>query len=105
LQADRRRPMLYTQAAGLMHFVMQHDRGRYRDAVVAALDAIYSGQDSSNTFVRLAETTNDELDRQYKEYIKHLPPPERPADKSSPPSKPPAEPSAKPSDAKEPAAK
>src|SRR5690606_19745302 len=45
LQRDRRIAMLYSQAAGLSHFLMHFDGGRYRDALLNYLSAVYAAED------------------------------------------------------------
>lgn len=40
---------LYTQSAGLAHFLMDFDRGRHRDALVRFLSAVYLGRDTPET--------------------------------------------------------
>jgi len=69
LQHDERIATLYTQAAGLTHFLIHYDHGRYRDALVAYLAAVYSGQADLNTLARLTATPYSELDRQYREFM------------------------------------
>ncbi|MEX0711816.1 MAG: hypothetical protein WD278_05675 [Pirellulales bacterium] len=69
LQRDPRIAMLYSQAAGLAHFFMHYDQGRYRDALVDYLLAIYSGRDRQSTLPELTATSFDELDRQYRDFI------------------------------------
>lgn len=70
-------PMLvknYTQAAGMAHFFMQYDGGRYRDALVAHLVQLYSANSlKRNGPQRLDELTGTsprELDRQYVDWLK-----------------------------------
>jgi hypothetical protein len=60
---------LYSQSAGLTHFLISHDGGRYRDALVAYLRAIYSGQADAGTLAQLTGATYAELDRQYRAFI------------------------------------
>ncbi len=60
---------LYSQSAGLTHFLMHFDHGRYRDALVAYLTAVYTGQDDSQTLSQLAGTNYSELDKQYREFM------------------------------------
>jgi hypothetical protein len=70
LQKDPRIGKLYSQAAGLTHFLVFFDGGRYRDALVSYLAAIYTGRDDHNTLLRLTGAKNfDELDAQYKKFI------------------------------------
>lgn len=69
LQSDPRIATLYSQAAGLTHFLVFYDRGRYRDALIAYLTAIYSGRDNPGTLAQLTQTPYGELDRQYRAYM------------------------------------
>jgi hypothetical protein len=66
----------YTQAAGLAHFFMQYDGGRYRDAVVGHLGQIYSGDARKRQFTQglndLTGVSYPELDRQYGEWLREL---------------------------------
>lgn len=68
VQSDPRIATLYSQAAGLTHFLVFYDNGRYRDALVAYLSTVYSGRDEPGTLSRLAGLPYGELDRQYREY-------------------------------------
>jgi len=69
VQTDPRIATLYSQAAGMTHFLIHYDDGRYRDALVAYLAAVYSGRDAPDTLARLTRTPYSELDRQYREFI------------------------------------
>ncbi len=69
LQKDPRIATLYSQAAGLTHFLIHYDGGRYRDALVAYLSAVYSGRDDHNTLSKLTGASYGELDRQYREFL------------------------------------
>lgn len=69
LQSDARIKTLYSQAAGLTHFLVHYDGGRYRDALVAYLAAVYSGRDTALTLPQLALSSFAELDKQYREFI------------------------------------
>ncbi|GAB6164203.1 hypothetical protein JCM19992_02030 [Thermostilla marina] len=73
-QTDERIAVLYSQAAGLTHFLMHYDGGKYRDAVALYLNDVYAGRDVPETLARYCGTRFDELDRQYAEYIASLPP-------------------------------
>lgn len=63
----------YTQAAGLAHFFMQYDSGRYRDALVTHLSELYSANARKREYPQsLEELTGevyDDLDRQYGEWM------------------------------------
>jgi hypothetical protein len=70
-------PMLvknYTQSAGLAHFFMQYDQGRYRDALVTHLVDLYSSnarkRESPQTLDQLTGVGHRELDRQYLDWLR-----------------------------------
>jgi hypothetical protein len=69
LQHDSRIARLYSQSAGLTHFLMHYDDGRYRDALVAYMSAVYSGRDTQQSLAQLTGTGYDILDRQYREFL------------------------------------
>lgn len=69
LQSDPRIRTLYSQAAGLANFLVAYDGGRYRDALVTYLRAVYSGHDDADTLAKLTAARYSELDRQYHEFI------------------------------------
>jgi hypothetical protein len=76
-QSSREISKNYSQAAGLAHFFMQYEAGRYRDALIEHLSEIYRAGARGRLAVRsLAELTGvsfDELDRQYEAYMQALP--------------------------------
>jgi hypothetical protein len=63
-------PKLYSQAAGLTQFFVHYGHGRYRDALVAYLSAVYSGQDTPATLTELTGVPYATLDKQYREFMK-----------------------------------
>jgi hypothetical protein len=67
----------YSQAAGLAHFFMLYEGGRYRDALTEHLSEIYRAGPRQRFAVRsLAELTKvpfSVLDQQYEEYMRLLP--------------------------------
>ena len=69
VQSDKRIAMLYSQAAGLTAFLVYHDQGRYRDALVAYLSIVYSGRDTPGTLARLTGVSYAELDKQYRQFM------------------------------------
>jgi len=69
VQADPRIATLYSQAAGLTHFLIYYEDGRYRDALVAYLSTVYAGRDRPNTLTELTGASFDELDGQYRAFI------------------------------------
>jgi hypothetical protein len=64
LQADPRIRQLYTQSAGMAHFLMDFDNGRYRQEVLQLLGCIYSGQGIEEN-VRDLEARAGTLDQEY----------------------------------------
>lgn len=68
LQADPRIATIYSQAAGQTHFLVFYENGRYREALVNYLSAVYSGRDTLDTLQRLTGVPYAELDHQYREY-------------------------------------
>jgi hypothetical protein len=60
---------LYGQSAGLAHFFMDGQRGKYREAFIDFLAAIYSGQDTVETLSRLTGQPLAALDQQYREFL------------------------------------
>ncbi|MEN6405139.1 MAG: hypothetical protein ABFC77_01585 [Thermoguttaceae bacterium] len=68
-QSHPRVATLYSQAAGLANFLVHYDGGRYRDAMVAYLTLVYSGQDDSDTLAKLTGVSYSELDRQYRKFM------------------------------------
>lgn len=73
LQADKRIATLYTQAAGLTHFLIHYEGGRYRDALVAYLNAVYNGRDNVLTLPQLTGVGFHDLDAQYRQFIESAP--------------------------------
>jgi hypothetical protein len=69
MQLDPRVMMLYSQAAGLSHFLMHYDSGRYRDEMLAYLMAVYTGRDRASSLSELTGMTFPALDRQYHEFL------------------------------------
>jgi hypothetical protein len=69
VQADKHIATLYSQAAGLTHFLIHGQEGRYRDALVSYLTAIYCGQANTATLSQLTGTSYEELDRQYRQFM------------------------------------
>ncbi len=61
--------MLYTQCAGLAQFFMHHDYGRYRDGLIAYLNAVYSGRDDLLSLSRYTGKQLAELDNEYHHYM------------------------------------
>jgi hypothetical protein len=75
-QSSREISKNYSQAAGLAHFFMHYDGGRYRDALIEHLSEIYRAGSRQRLAVHsLADLTRvsfGELDSQYEAYMKGL---------------------------------
>jgi len=65
---------VYSQSAGLAHFLMHDADGRYRDALVTYVLAVYTGRDNQRTLMQLTRLPPTELDRRYLEYLKRTAP-------------------------------
>jgi hypothetical protein len=61
---------IYTQAAGLTHFLMHYDQGAYRDAVVRLLQQVYRGNDTPASLERWTGTDDETLDGRYREFLR-----------------------------------
>ncbi len=68
-QNDPRIATLYSQAAGLTHFLVFYNGGAYRDALVQYLMLVYSGRDTPQTLAELLGADYAEIDRQYRQFI------------------------------------
>ena len=73
LQRDPRIAMLYSQSAGLSHFLMHAHDGRYRDALIEYLSSIYAGEDRISTLAELVGHSYSDLDDDYRAFLKKLP--------------------------------
>jgi len=69
LQAHPQIATLYSQMAGQTHFLICHDQGKYRDALVSYLSAVYSGNDDPAALAKLIGETYLTLDKQYLDFI------------------------------------
>ncbi len=69
VQADPRIATLYSQAAGLTHFLVFHEGGVYRDALVQYLSAVYTGRDTPQTLAELLGSGYPETDAAYRRFI------------------------------------
>ena len=56
--------------AGLTNFLVYYDGGRYRDALVAYLQAVYNGNQNPAILFELTGTEPKTLDRQYREFMR-----------------------------------
>ncbi len=70
LQQDADIRKLYTQAAGLTHFLMDGQNGQYRRATVDYLRSIYQQTDGPQSLTAATNTSLGELDKQYFAFLK-----------------------------------
>jgi len=66
---------LYSQASGLASFLMYGEQGKYREAAVDFLDAIYTNKDTPLTLTQRIGRSYSELDADYRRYLESLPGP------------------------------
>jgi len=69
-QQDLRIQQIYSQISGQALFLMDADSARYRPALMDYLTALYSGHASPNTLEKLTGAKFEDLDRQYREFMK-----------------------------------
>ena len=65
---------LYSQSAGLATFLMHHEEGRYRPALVKLLQLVYAGRDKASTLEELTGRRFSQLDQEYHEFLQQLAP-------------------------------
>ena len=84
LQKDPRIATLYSQAAGLTHFLIYYDDARYRDALVSYSSVVYAARDNHDTLARLTGASYGDLDKQYREFLEGKRGPKTAADGAAP---------------------
>lgn len=60
---------IYTQAAGLAHFLMDADGGRYRPKFIQLIEAVYQSRDSTDALSVLLGESFETIDEQYAEFL------------------------------------
>ena len=70
LQTHPKIAKLYSQMAAMTHFLVFYEDGRYRDALVSYLSAVYNGNQDRDALSQLTGTEYAELDRQYQQFMK-----------------------------------
>ena len=70
LQQDSRLRRLYSQAAGLTHFLMDGENAQYRDSVIDMLRRQYEGKDNQSMLADLTKTSLERLDEGYRDFLK-----------------------------------
>ncbi|HEY2838893.1 MAG TPA: DUF1570 domain-containing protein [Pirellulales bacterium] len=72
LQRDPRIARLYSQSAGLTHFLIHAAGGRYRRPLIEYLVAVYTGRDRPSTLADVTGESDVRLDEQYREFLKSI---------------------------------
>ncbi|MDR0611750.1 MAG: hypothetical protein LBG58_16715 [Planctomycetaceae bacterium] len=72
-QTHPRLARLYSQSAGMTHFLMLSQHGRYRRAALELLRLVYTGAARPNSLSKLTGRSYQELDEEYTEFLKTLP--------------------------------
>jgi Protein of unknown function (DUF1570) len=63
----------YAESCGLAAFFINAQHGRYREALVRYLQAVYSGRDTEQTLAELTGAGYADLDAAYRRYMESLP--------------------------------
>ncbi|MGA2069007.1 MAG: hypothetical protein ABSG86_28895 [Thermoguttaceae bacterium] len=71
---------LYSQIAAMTHLLICADGGRYRDALVAYLSAVYNGSQDPHLLARLTGLSYADLDRKYRAFIETAQPDKPPSE-------------------------
>jgi hypothetical protein len=64
---------VYSQSSGFAAFLLDGEEGRYREPLVAYLQAVYAGRDNAASLAKATGARYDELDAQYRRYLESLP--------------------------------
>lgn len=64
---------LYSQSSALAAFLIDGERGRYREPFVRYLEAVYSRHDNDHTLAEVTGTSYAELDAAYQRFMESLP--------------------------------
>jgi hypothetical protein len=72
-QSHPRLAPLYSQSAGMTHFLMLGKNGSYRESALEFLRQIYTGATRPETLSKLTKRSYQELDTEYSEFLKIVP--------------------------------
>ena len=70
VQGHPKSPSSTARSPAMTNFLMHYDDGRYRDALVRCLPAIYDGSEDPDLLARTTGVGYAELDKQYQAYMK-----------------------------------
>jgi hypothetical protein len=69
LQKDADIKRLYSQAAGVAHYLVDGDGGKQREATVTYLAGVYAGRADAAALAQLTDTPFEKLDAAYRDYL------------------------------------
>jgi hypothetical protein len=69
VQKDADIKRLYSQAAGVAHYLMDGDSGQQREATVTYLAGVYAGRADAAALAQLTDTPFEKLDAAYRDYL------------------------------------
>ena len=69
LQTDERIRRIYSQSAGLAHFLMDGQAAKHRSGFIDYLNAIYKGRDRIDTLATATSSSLDALDSEYRRFL------------------------------------
>ncbi|MDA7950947.1 MAG: hypothetical protein MPJ24_05605 [Pirellulaceae bacterium] len=69
LQTDKNIRKIYSQSAGLSHFFMNAQNGKYRPALQKYLIEVYAGRANLKTLAKLTDHSYEKLDLEYQKYL------------------------------------
>jgi hypothetical protein len=69
LQNSRDIGQIYTQSAGLSHFLIDGQDGKYREPFIELLTAIYRGEDAAETLAKATGQPLRQLDDEYRTFL------------------------------------
>ncbi|MDZ4780122.1 MAG: hypothetical protein SGJ19_07720 [Planctomycetia bacterium] len=73
LQQNPKIRSIYSQSTAMTHFLLHGLDGKYREAAMQYILAVYTGRDRATTLSELTETEYADLDRQYEAFIQQVP--------------------------------
>jgi hypothetical protein len=69
LQRHERIRRLYSQSAGLTHFLMHYDGASYQPSLIQYLREVYAGRDRPDALAQFAGVPYSQLDAEYREFL------------------------------------
>lgn len=72
-QSDPQPAKLYTESAGLVSFFFHGDGGKYREAFLSSLHALYQGKESPDLLEKSTGTSYSRLDEEFQDFLRRAP--------------------------------